>query len=118
MEKVVRIQNGVSNSWLATPYQHSYLSCGHVAQNGVPAVGELVECDSCAKSRIFIDSIDLNTVFRARFDPRFSPGHYHLYKRDTTSPSGVMLIGSVTATPEFDNILAKRNISPLSPTER
>lgn len=84
-------------------------------------VGDVVECDACDKNVekiAWLRSLPKYSVSHARFDPRFSPGSYHLYRRDTSSPSGFFLLGSVPATKEFDAVLREIAVSPLSPTER
>lgn len=56
-------------------------------------------------------------IVRARFCPRFG-GRYMLYKRDTQSPTGVMLETMVVDGPLVNAALNRKRISPLSPTER
>lgn len=81
--------------------------------------GDVLECGTCkshADAAARLRELS-EPVFRARYSERWG-GQYHLYRRDETSPSGVMLIMTVSATPEIDEILKDKQISPLSPTER
>lgn len=87
-------------------------------QHRLTQPGETQECETCKRHDTDAQRLrDLTEpVFRARYSERWG-GQYHLYRRDETSPSGVMLITTVCATPEIDKILASKRISPLSPTE-
>jgi hypothetical protein len=92
----------------------------HIEADRLTKVGDVVECETCDKNveRIaWLRSLPKGAVHHARFDPRFAPGSYHLYRHDQTSPSGFFLMGSVPATPEFDAVLNEVRISPISPTE-
>lgn len=93
----------------------------HNEADRLTKIGDAVECTQCARnieSIAWLRSLPKGAVHHARFDPHFSPGSYHLYRYDQTSPSCFFLMGSVPATPEFDVILREVGISPISPTER
>ena len=87
-------------------------------QDRLTQAGEAQECKTCKSIDTDAQRLRALTepVFRARYSERWG-GQYHLYRRDETSPSGVMLIMTVRATPEIDEILSSKRISPLSPTE-
>ncbi len=80
--------------------------------------GDVQTCTTCQRNDADAQRLmDLDEpVFRARYSERWG-GQYHLYRRDDTSPTGVMLITTVSATPQIDEILHSKRISPLSPTE-
>lgn len=103
-----------------TGFTFVHIANAHLPEDRITQVGDAVECADCDKNveRIaWLRALPKGSVHHARFDPRFSPGSYHLYKHDVASPSGFFLIGSVPATPEFDAVLAEVRISPISPTE-
>ena len=119
MTKVLSIETRYSgSSWLQVPYKLAHLACGHEDILGADSVSEM-ECSTCKAISDSLERLQAITepVCHARFNPRFG-GAYMLYKRDTISPSGVMLITSVVAGPAIDAQLRKMGISPLSPTER
>jgi hypothetical protein len=117
-----------------TSCQHASCPCGstksgfrflhianpHLPEDRITQIGDEVECKQCEDDieRIaWLRALPKGLVHHARFDPRFSPGSYHLYKLDQTSPSCFFLIGSVPATKQFDEVLREVSISPISPTE-
>lgn len=88
----------------------------HVESNRVTKIGDVVECDACAreeKQLAWLKSLSSAEIHHARF--RY--GSYHFYRQDFSSPSGFFLIGSVNPTPAVEALLAASRISPLSPTE-
>jgi len=115
--------SGPTSSGLLT-WHAANLACGHrhfsegwnIPHTG--KAGDVVECAECARHAERIEWLRnlAEPVFRARYSERWG-GQYHLYRRDTTSPTGVMLIGTVPATPAIDEVLRQKRISPLSPTE-
>jgi len=103
-----------------TGFRIVHIANPHLPEDRLTQVGAAVECVDCDKNveRIaWLRSLPKGAVHHARFDPRFAPGSYHLYRHDPTSPSGFFLMGSVPATREFDAVLAEVRISPISPTE-
>ena len=92
----------------------------HRAADRLTTVGDEIECVECARTIeqiAWLRGLAPGLIHHARFDPRFSPGSYHLYRHDPASPSGFFLVGSVPATPEFDAVLNAIRVSPLSPME-
>jgi hypothetical protein len=127
MSNITGFTSGPTSSGLLTWYAAT-LNCGHQwserSNPWVPLetkkVGDEVFCEVCkhqTDNLAWLEALDPKVVFRSRFDPRFG-GQYHFYRRDHDSPSGVILIGGVAATPAIDELLRKKRISPLSPTER
>jgi hypothetical protein len=93
----------------------------HNPADRITAIGDTIECERCAsiaRDIVWLESLDTETVQHARFKMWCGVAQYHFYKRDSKSPSGVMLIGSVEQTPAIDKLLAAKRISPLSPTEQ
>lgn len=93
----------------------------HKAEDRLTKIGDVCECENCQKETelvAWLRALPTGSVHHARFDPRFKPGSYHLYRHDQTSPSGFFLMGSVPATPKFDAVLREIGVSPISPTER
>ncbi len=89
----------------------------HNADHQISKIGDTVVCLACANEAAEVEwlkALDAGAVHHARF--RY--GSYWLYAHDPSSPSGFMLIRGVSATPAIDAVLAKKRISPLSPTER
>lgn len=102
-------------------FKSVHVSNPHLPEDRITQVGDVHECKDCKKDieRIeWLRSLPKGMVHHARFDPRFAPGSYHLYRHDISSPSGFFLIGSVPATKQFDEVLNQVGISPISPTER
>lgn len=88
----------------------------HREADRVTKVGDVVECEQCERdnaSEAWLRSLDRAVVHHSRL--RY--GSYNFYRRAADSPSGVLLVGSVPATPRFDAILNELRYSPLSPTE-
>ena len=69
-----------------------------------------------------IEAIKSGLVLYTRFDPHFG-GYIKAYRRDATSPTGVMLLGGFSeaswneAVKEL-GVSNNGNYCPLSPTER
>lgn len=104
-----------------TGFRILHVANPHLPEDRITQIGEVVECEQCeqdAEKVIWLRSLPKGSVHHARFDPRFAPGSYHLYRHDVASPSGFFLVGSVPATKRFDAILSEVGISPISPTER
>lgn len=128
LRRVDGFTQGPTSSGLMTWYA-AVLDCGHKWYEkpttwepiSTVGVGDSVECEQCrqlAKEEDWLRNLDYSQVHHARFNPRFG-GQYHYYRRDVTSPSGFLLIGSTAATPRIDALLrTKTNCGPLSPTER
>jgi hypothetical protein len=123
---------GVSNSWLATKFTLLKLSCGHYANWSRPGhdssnLPTKMECSTCgdisAIRRELKTLIDTGVVAYTRARPSYSQTGYvnyytvFVYKRDHTSPSGVILAMSCADIPEFSELLTGC-YAPLSPTER
>lgn len=119
----------------STSCQHASCPCGstktgfnfvhysnpHLEEDRLTKVGDRVDCDACKKDveRIaWLRQLPKGSVHHARFDLRFAPGSYHLYRYDQKSPSNFFLLGSVPATKQFDAVLSEVGISPISPTEQ
>lgn len=123
MSKITGFTSGPTTSGFGT-WHAATLDCGHkfYATRGPlnAQIGAEVECETCqtnARDLEWLQALDASTVQHARYNERFG-GRYLFYKRDTTSPTGVMLIGGVGATREIDALLRVKGISPLSPTEQ
>ncbi len=118
-----------------TSCQHGSCACGstksgfrflhianpHLPEDRITQIGDEADCEACDKNVekiAWLRSLPNGSVHHARFDPRFEPGSYHLYRHDQSSPSGFFLMGSVPATKQFDEILREVSINPISPTER
>lgn len=101
-------------------FRFVHLTNPHNAADRVTQIGDVVACEQCPKddeTAAWLLALAAGSVHHARFDPRFAPGSYHLYRHDVSSPSGFFLMGSVPATPRFDDLLRAVRVSPLSPTE-
>lgn len=82
-------------------------------------VGDTVECAVCENNRqacARLESLDISTIVYLRFNTRFG-GRYLAYKRDASSPSGVINCDAFPATKEIDAIIDRRHICTMSPTE-
>ena len=102
---------------------YSGFECKFVAnpkrvEDRLTQVGDTQACATCEQHDKDAQRLrDLTEpVFLARYSKRWA-GQYHLYRRDETSPTGVMHVMTVARTPEIDKILREKSISPLSPTE-
>lgn len=89
-------------------------------------VGSQVDCETCdnhAKACAMLETFDVASISYMRFSGRWAYpdqnifGHYNAYTRDSSSPTGVMLLFSVPAIKEIDAIIDRRRIGTLSPTE-
>lgn len=104
-----------------TGFRFVHITNPHLPEDRITQIGDEHNCETCAanvKKIEWLRSLPKGSVHHARFDPRFAPGSYHLYRHDVASPSGFFLIGSVPATKEFDAVLNEIRVSPISPTER
>lgn len=79
---------------------------------------ETIQQQSALRDAENLRNIDRSKYSHARFKTWCGVGQYHIYYRDSASPSGVLRAFTVYATPQNDEILASLRISPLSPTER
>lgn len=103
-----------------TGFRHVRLMNPHTPEDRVTRVGDVVECTTCdqeAQQLEWLRALPSADVQHAWYKVWCGVGQYHFYRRDTSSPTGVFLIGSVTATKAVDALLAEKRISPLSPTE-
>jgi hypothetical protein len=83
-------------------------------------VGDTVECSSCdseARQLEWLRNLPVKDVQHARYRVIVGSPSYCFYGRDEKSPTGVLLIGSVAATPAIEALLRQKRMSPLSPTE-
>jgi hypothetical protein len=132
IRKVAGHEFGISNSWLATKFTLIKLSCGHYADwsrdghdnTNLPTEYECSECgDIEAKHRQLKQWIDSGIVAHTRAHPRYDTCgnvlYYDvlIYGIDSTSPTGVLLLGGVPDIPEFQDLLHD-TLSPLSPNDR
>jgi hypothetical protein len=122
----------VSNSFLATKFTLLRLSCGHYANwsrpghdaNNLPVTAECPTCGDIQALRCELKGlIDSGVISYTRACPSYdqcgNTRYYtvNVYKRDKTSPSGVLLAMSCADIPEFSDLL-RGVYAPLSPTER
>lgn len=103
------------------------LSCGHdyypksLAFKSDVFTGKFAEthgqCEKCAKATI--DTAKIPELAKNAIYTRNRMGLISFYRADSTSPTGVLLIGSVSATKENDAMICaiRPSLSPLSPTE-
>ncbi len=105
-------------------HEYAFHAEPHNQKHWITMVGNEVdcrECDSYAESLARFRALTPADVQHTRFRPYDSrggsEGAIYVYKRDTTSPSGVMLLMSIQSTPEVDAICSALRASPLSPTE-
>ena len=132
MSTIKSFTSGPTTSGMMKWYA-AILDCGHWLYSdgwkGFPEsvkVGDQVECKTCADHLAAVarlEALDSKEVHHMRFDSRFAYpdqgifGQYHAYRRDTSSPSGFMLITSFPATKEIDAVIDRRRLCALSPTE-
>jgi hypothetical protein len=105
-------------------FQFAYLPNAHRECDRITKIGDAIQCERC-------DSFDAKVAKLREMGPgafqhaRFRPtdsrggreGYYHIYIRDTKSPTGVALFTSLEATPKTEEILRELRLSALSPTE-
>ncbi len=92
----------------------------HKPEFRVTQVGDAGECSSCASEAQQIEwlrNLPVKDVQHARYRVIVGSPSYCFYRRDESSPTGVMLIGAVAATAAVETLLREKRISPLSPTE-
>ena len=100
-------------------FNYTFIPDAEKPQDRLLTVGDVVDCETCSSNVVVMQrllDLDFSIVSHARFDTRFG-GQYHIYRRDTTSPTGVMHVLTVPATPEFDAALTNKRIATMSPTE-
>ena len=100
-------------------FSMTFMADAEKPQDRLLKVGDVVDCETCSSNVVIMQKLldlDFSIVSHARFDTRFG-GQYHIYRRDTTSPTGVMHVLTVPATPEFDAALTNKRIATMSPTE-
>jgi len=79
-------------------------------------VGDEVDCKWCDHYREALEAIrgmDRSKMHHARC----VRGTLHIYRRDPSSPSGVLLEISIESTPESEELLRSMGLAALSPTE-
>jgi hypothetical protein len=132
MSTITGFTEGFTTSGMMKWYA-AILDCGHWHYSGTwepfPAevsIGSAVECGKCAdllEAEAALEALDPATVHHFRFSTRFAYpdqgifGQYHAYKRDATSPTGVIHMASFPATKRIDAIIDRKRICALSPTE-
>jgi len=92
----------------------------HVEADRVTKVGDLVACEQCVRedeAEAEVRAFDRSTISHVRFRPFGDSGYHTFYRRDPSSPSGVLACGSCPATPRFTALLRELGYSALSPTE-
>lgn len=93
----------------------------HRPEDCVQHVGDEVACPMCAeiaRAVEVIGSLDREQYMHSRYRMWCGVGQYYIYRRDTSSPSGVMLWHTVPACADVDRAMqAARLSAPLSPTE-
>lgn len=133
MSTIKSFTSGATTSgWMK--WYAAVLDCGHWYYNpaswqpfdaGVTP-GTEVECKTCAdhkKAEAFLETVDMTGIAYLRYDSRFSYpdqgifGSYRAYRRDTSSPTGVLHAWSVPATKAIDAIIDRRRMCAISPTE-
>jgi hypothetical protein len=133
MATIKSFTSGPTSSGMMTWYA-AILDCGHwhyspESWSPFPAsmpVGTEVECSKCAehkKAEEFLNNVDMTGIAYLRFSPRWAYpeqgilGQYHAYRREPTSPTGVLHAWSVPATKAIDAIIDRRRLCTMSPTE-
>jgi len=121
---VVRFDSGRTSSGMLT-YYSAVLSCGHSKSQQNPwkpiegwKLGDLFVCTECkrlAEQEEWLRNL-VEPIQHARFKPDYG-NIWALYRQDTTSPTGVQLIGTVTDTPRIRELIDSKRIATLSPTE-
>lgn len=92
----------------------------HKPEFRITQIGDAVQCNACAREAEQLEwlrELPRETVQHARFKTIVGSPSYLFYRRDESSPTGVMLMGAVAATPAVEVLLREKRISPLSPTE-
>lgn len=125
MSKIKSFTKGATSSGMMTWYA-AVLDCGHMHYSegwkpfpSTVTVGNDVPCERCqtnADAAKRLQELDLTGVAYFRYCTRFG-GRYLAYRRDKTSPTGVLNFDAFPATPEIDAIIDARRICALSPTE-
>ena len=133
MSKVTGFTEGATSSGFGKWYA-AILDCKHwyfEPKNYGPlsssvAIGTEIECAKCAEHAEAVarlEALDLSTILYMRFNPRWAypdqgiHGQYLAYRRDPSSPSGVMLAHSFPAIAAIDAVINRRRICAISPTE-
>ena len=132
MSKITSFTEGHTSSGMMKWYA-AILDCKHwhYAEGWQPfpanvTVGSIIPCSTCvdlANDERELEALDLSKVAYLRFDTRWAypdqgiKGTYHAYRREPSSPSGVMLIRSFRATDAIDAIIDRKHICSMSPTE-
>lgn len=99
-------------------FRITYMPNPHNECDRVTAVGDCVNCDTCQREAAqikWLEGVDPKQVQHARYRTNFAAPRYDLYRRDASSPTGVLSMGSVPASAEA--ILRRKGICTLSPTE-
>jgi hypothetical protein len=89
-------------------------------------VGTEIECKTCAQHAEAVarlEALDLSDIQYLRFNTRWAypdqgiHGQYLAYRRDRTSPTGVIFADSFPAIAAIDAVINRRRICAISPTE-
>lgn len=84
-------------------------------------VGDVVDCEYCMQEKKDIETVrDIlkrDDISHTRYRDWCGQGQIYIYKRDASSPSGVLLLTAIAATKEIEDMLSGTRLSPLSPTE-
>lgn len=125
MNKVIGFEQGPTSSGMMTWYA-ARLDCGHAVYSdgwkpfpSTVCLGTEFECQDCINHHAAcnrLESLNLSEVAYLRFNTRFG-GRYLAYRRDKESPTGVINFDAFPATKEIDEIIDRRHIPTLSPTE-
>lgn len=102
------------------------LDCGHSVNVGpwqavkTVTVGEEIACEWCASYAADLATLRAalaaGIVSHSRAGDRLARGSVHVYQYEPKSPTGVILLVTLTETPEVIALL-RGGLSPLSPTE-
>jgi hypothetical protein len=87
----------------------------------IEKIGDTVDCVTCDQYAAQIEKLramEVYSIHHARHNGRrgVSAG-WELYRRDTSSPSGVLLAGYVPDTLEVEAIFREKHFATMSPTE-
>lgn len=119
--KITAIEMRESNSWLRVVSYLYRLECGHLVRGFFgpsPEFENCRECDAEAEDMLRIPSLVAGSV-HSRYRKWCGKGLIYFYRRAPESPSGVMLLGSITATRAAEDLIRSIDSrkAPLSPTE-
>lgn len=95
---------------------YAFTPSAHNPEHQVTKVGAEVECAHCDRKVTALKELAELVAKNALHHTRWRNGSIYCYRREPTSPSGVLLACSVEDCPEA-NALLTGSLSPLSPTE-